>query len=549
MMRVGWLVAIGAALLPAFVPVARAAPQVNVIPAAQRLYREGVLADGSALRGLRQGDNPIEGGAAACINCHRRSGLGNVEGRTRVPPITAKYLFRPRAVNAADMDTPHLADFQGNSWAYSNDSLARALREGLKPDGQALSPLMPRYDLPDTDMTGLIAYLRQLGEAQSPGVSETELQFATIITPEADPVSSAAMLEVLRKFFALESQQIAAETRPMKASREIQYRVTRRWNLHVWQLTGPVGTWQSQLDAYLTAEPVFAVLAGISGRHWEPIHRFCEQRQVPCLFPNVDAPVLAEGDFYPIYYSRGVYLEADLALHQLQQDPSAGQERRRRLVQVFRAADVGADGASALGAKAAAAGWLPVSLSLANGSSASLVDALKQVREDDALMLWLRPGDLQNLPSRPPTRSVMVSGTLGGMEAAPIPPAWRELAVETYPIDLPNLRLARMNYPLFWFKVQNIKVVDERTQVNTYLSCVILADILKHMLDSFVPDYLVERYEAMISLRLANAYYPRLGLAPGQRFASKGGYLVRWQGAGVVPQGEWYVPGTEGGVP
>jgi hypothetical protein len=49
----------------------------------------------------------------------------------------------------------------------------------------------------------------------------------------------------------------------------------------------------------------------------------------------------------------------------------------------------------------------------------------------------------------------------------------------------------------------------------------------------------------MLSHRLVNGYYPRLGLAPGQRFASKGGYLVRFAqpgGTRLVADGEWIVP-------
>ncbi|HSB21297.1 MAG TPA: hypothetical protein VLD85_14915 [Anaeromyxobacteraceae bacterium] len=51
----------------------------------------------------------------------------------------------------------------------------------------------------------------------------------------------------------------------------------------------------------------------IGGRTWAPIHRFCERARVPCLFPDLDLPVVAEQDFYPVYFSRGVLLEAQLA--------------------------------------------------------------------------------------------------------------------------------------------------------------------------------------------------------------------------------------------
>jgi hypothetical protein len=48
-----------------------------------------------------------------------------------------------------------------------------------------------------------------------------------------------------------------------------------------------------------------------------------------------------------------------------------------------------------------------------------------------------------------------------------------------------------------------------------------------------------------LSHRLINGYYPRLGLAPGQRFGSKGAYVVRFadpQGKRLVADGDWIVP-------
>jgi hypothetical protein len=114
-----------------------------------------------------------------------------------------------------------------------------------------------------------------------------------------------------------------------------------------------------------------------------------------------------------------------------------------------------------------------------------------------------------------------------------------------YPVDLPEQRRVRMNFPLGWFNVRHVAVVDERVQADTYLACVILSETLGHMLDSFVRDYLVERVEMLLGHRLVNGYYPRLALAPGQRFASKGGYLVHFastQGPALVADTGWLVP-------
>jgi hypothetical protein len=89
---------------------------------------------------------------------------------------------------------------------------------------------MPRYELDDASMAQLIGYLRGLSHDHVPGGSDTTLQFATIVTPDADPIERQAMLAVLERFFSAQREVIAAEVRPMRASREIQYRVTRQWD-------------------------------------------------------------------------------------------------------------------------------------------------------------------------------------------------------------------------------------------------------------------------------------------------------------------------------
>ncbi|MDB6085907.1 MAG: cytochrome c, partial [Gammaproteobacteria bacterium] len=115
----------------------------------------------------------------------------------------------------------------------------------------------------------------------------------------------------------------------------------------------------------------------------------------------------------------------------------------------------------------------------------------------------------------------------------------------TYPYDPPSLRRVRQNFSQAWFHKQGIPVTADRVQSNTYLSCMILGDALDEMLDAFVPDHLVERIETMLGTRLTTGYFPRLSLAPGQRFASKGGYLVDFDvhdSFRVAIDGEWLAP-------
>ncbi len=511
------------------------------------IFRNGVHASGGALRGERDAGVRVEGLAAACMTCHRRSGLGTSEGRIVVPPIIGKYLFRSHSTNVQDMTLPHVAGYRSTREPYTDATLARAIRDGVGPNGRTLNYLMPRYPLDDAAMASLTAYLKALNSTPVPGVTDELLHFATIITPDAPPVQRKAMLQVMERFFADKNEFIRGGRRPMQASREIEYRVSRRWQLHVWELNGPPEDWERQLQAHLAAEPVFAVISGLGGRTWAPVHRFCEKAALPCLMPNVELPVVAEGDFYPVYFSRGVLLEADLMAARIAEQREA--LSLRRLVQVHREGDVGETVADALEATAKAAGLQVerrrLKASAGNGR-ADVAAAVKGLGSGDVLALWLRPADLAALPSRLPAQSVtLVSGAMGAMEAAPLPAAWRSAVRMTYAADLPSLRKVRMNFPLSWFKIKQIPVVDERIQTDTYVACGILAETLTEMLDSFVREYLVERVEVMLSHRLVNGYYPRLSLAPGQRFASKGGYLVRFtssEGPAIEGDGEWTVP-------
>lgn len=514
------------------------------------IYTKGVLPSGALLHGDRGAGVGVDGMLAACITCHRASGLGTTEGRIVVPPIIGKYLLRPHSTNVQDMSLPHVAGYRSTRAAYTDETLAHAIREGRAPNGRVLNSLMPRFDLDDASMASLVAYLKTLNAEVVPGVSIDTLHFATIVTPDADPIKRKAMLDVMERFFADKNSFIRGGHRPMQANREIEYRVSRRWQLHVWQLTGKPDQWEQQLRAKLAAEPVFAVISGLAGRTWAPVHRFCQAAKLPCLLPNVELPVVSEGDFYPVYFSRGVLLEVDLMAGFLTRPTAEGGARpaARRVVQVFRQDDIGLAAAHALEVAAKSAGMVVENRTLPVGSEdrIEVTNSVLGLKPEDSLVLWLRPPDLAMLPpALPVVSSVLVSGTLGGLEQAPLTALWRSHVHMAYPFDLPEGRKVRMNFPLAWFKIKQLEVVSERVQTDTYIACGILAETLTDMLDSFVPDYLVERVEGMLSHRLVNGYYPHLSLAPGQRFASKGGYIVRFaatEGMALVQAGEWTTP-------
>ena len=72
-----------------------------------------------------------------------------------------------------------------------------------------------------------------------------------------------------------------------------------------------------------------------------------------------------------------------------------------------------------------------------------------------------------------------------------------------------------------------------------------MLEALNPMSGAFVPEYLIERLEGMLEHQIISGYYPRLALAPNERFASKGGYIVHFAhptGPEVLPDTDWHVP-------
>ncbi|WP_338639170.1 cytochrome C [Burkholderia pyrrocinia] len=523
-----------------------AAAPVVPADAGEAIFQRGILGSGAPLEAVHQDGVRLQGAAAACINCHRRSGLGSKEGNNTIPPVTWRYLVHPRAQTAEDLDIPYVSGMRTDREPYTEELLARAVRDGIDSEGKPLGRLMPQYALGDADMAALTGYLKRLDRRKPSGVTDTVLHFATIVTPDADPVKRAGMLDVLQHYFADKNAFPFGATPPLRSTRKMMFMVNRRWELHVWELKGPPDTWRAQLTQFLARQPVLAVVSGLGGRNWAPVHDFCEAEAVPCLFPNVEVPVETDHDFYSVYFSRGVLLESDLIAKRILDEAGARPPPQavKTVWQVYRTGDNGERGARALAAALKAHGIAVSNRAL--GSGDSVASALRRLPRGDVLVLWLRPPDLAALAHVPPASdTVFMSGLLGGLDNTPLPTSWRGVTRIAYPFDLPEGRRVRVDYAFGWFSIRQIPMVAPQVQADTYLACGLLAETLSHLVDAFVREYLVERIQDMLERRILTGYYPRLTLAPGQRFASKGGYIVRFAGPDrlkLSADGGWIVP-------
>lgn len=530
------------------------ADQNELIQSGKIIYELGILPDGSPLQAYRQQKDGValEGANAACINCHRRSGMGSVEGainkKILIPPVTGSILFTPAKFAKSFLDPSH--HYVPNAaWAraisrpaYDNHTLARALRDGIDPAGKKIELPMLRYDLNAKAMQALSSYLRHLSTAASPGVDLNSLHIATIMTPDVNQEQIQAVLDVMN-VWTKTSQG---------AGKAIQ--------LHVWQLQNDATTWQSQLATLYQQQPVFAVLSGIGAAHWQPIQQFCEINRLPCILPSVEVIPEISHEYYSLYYSPGVSLEADILANYLNQEL----EHATSVVQIY-SDDTGEHAANKL---------------LRNRSSNQIVvnrqfrlttpaSTFRDLSADQHLILWLRPAELTQLfaisPHPPNVKQIYLSSILVTPGSVVIPPEWKSrLRFVTLFDDfdtqgqIAKIRLSQ------WLTTYNLPYTgDLRIKADTYAAFYLFNAALTEIRSQEIRrpaapltrDHLLETLEQLIkkfndgTQRVDPdshvAFYGRMSLGPSQRVAVRGGSIIRYTASDsekLEPVSEHIVP-------
>ena len=555
--------------------------QPDLVEQGRLIYVEGRLASGAALQATRNSGAALSGRDAACTNCHRASGMGSVEGQARVPPISQRYLFgQADDLVMANVDGRRGKTLNRGLSGYTEATLGHLLQDGISPAGRQVSDVMPHFTLQPSELQALRSYLQQLSSEYSPGVGKDVIRFATVITPEVSEARRSVFKSMLQSALASKNSSTAPRKRHMAAAASFATQTERHWDVQVWELSGSADTWGAQLKAHYAATPVFALLSGLSDSNWAPVDAFCRSQALPCWFPSVALATAGDAQ-YGLYFSRGVALEADVLASYL-----ADAAPVRQMVQVV-SADNAAARAAATELRQA---WLPkghalqdVALSADPAQAlVSLRKALQATHAGDAVALWLSPAQWPLLEMLTPPQGVQfyASSTLGQDAAwSTVPAAWQPVLHGIYPYQLPQERAANLAYLHAWLKLRNIPLVDEVLQSELFFSLNLMTDTLQDMLDNLYRDYLMERTEDMLGKReSAKAWqesrdrqtlgrlgrvavkseslsgtavpdalnaegaqrrafgvgisegttiYPHLTLGPGQRYASRGAYIVR----------------------
>ena len=513
----------------------------------ERIYREGLLPSGKPLEAIVSGDVMVEGTMFSCASCHLRSGLGSFEGQVFSPPVNGRSLFMlhgniPERVTYDDLlRFPPFIRPTVRKTPYTEKTLAEALRGGFSPSGREFNNAMPRYILSDEDMDVMVRYLRKLSGDLSPGVTPKEIRFATVIAGEVSREDKELLLTAVRSVVA------GYNTRPelvMRLRREAaqkrrtgrvthegeEDRTVRTMTLDVWELKGPPPTWRGQLEELYRNKPVFGILSGISNADWSPVHKFCEQHQIPSLLPLTDYPVVSETDWFTLYLSKGFFQEGEAAARYLLAEGNLPPDSE--VVQVYRStpgAKALADGFRSVWEQAG--GRLPAEVIVADNENIdnAFWRRIYSGRPPAAIMFWNAAPDLSSLkhlslqPGGVP--KVFVSYGLLREKTFEIPASARPNIYITYPYDTSfENRLSAMEMP--WF---TRPIPQDRTDRFAMIATIreILADIFMDFDRYYYRDYLLDIVGMMQDKSNMIPLYPRVSFGPGQRYAVKGCHVVQ----------------------
>ena len=518
----------------------------NVLRLGERMYRQGILPSGEPMLAYVKGDLPVSGTAFSCESCHQRSGLGCLEGGVYTLPTNGAKLFQPYQEFFKNIEQKYFPPAPRRP-AYTDATLAEVIRSGTTPTGAALNDVMPRYLLEDEDMTILLSYLRSLSARFSPGVTNTTLRFATILAEDVPAEERDALLGPLEQYITLKNNQsIAYKTKSGARSRQMAENMltskelaTRSLTLSRWILKGPPETWRAQLEEYYRNEPVFAFLGGISRNEWLPMHQFSEENHIPCLLPLTDFPVISENDWYTLYPSKGYYQEGEAAARYLNSRNDLTMERP--ILQIVRDSKEG---------KALSTGFentwrdigrpAPIKVSINAGEhiTTTFLNQLLEREKPAAILLWDGHETLPVLEMAAGIKDkpeiIIVSSRYLGARFREIPDIARHVTYITYPFAFAQktirTSMGSTTVPDDTKMSVNLASVPvfEKTDRITSMSKTITQLATMSLMDMGGNYYSDNFFDVMSMLAdQPSAVFGRLSFGPGQRYASKGCYIVQ----------------------
>jgi ABC-type branched-subunit amino acid transport system substrate-binding protein len=233
------------------------------------------------------------GSVMPCMNCHGRNGLGRPGSGIYPSNITFKELSKPYRVRLMDgRQRP----------AYNDETLARAITEGIDPAGNRLNPAMPTYTMAKEDLETLVTYLKRLGSELDPGVSETRIRIGTFL-PEEGRLAEAG--RAMRAMFEAYFNEINLQGGLYH----------RKIELEAVLFPDRAKSSLSTVKRLIDEKEIFAMIGGIPAGADREIADILEQEEVPLIGPYTFFPQHLSLNRFVFYLFSGIKEEMLIQLH------------------------------------------------------------------------------------------------------------------------------------------------------------------------------------------------------------------------------------------
>jgi hypothetical protein len=139
---------------------------------------------------------------------------------------------------------------------------------------------------------------------------------------------------------------------------------------------------------------------------------------------------------------------------------------------------------------------------------------------------------------------VFVSSSLLDGGISTVPDEVRDVVYLTYPYGLPQETESRRLALSTYLRTRKIPETNLTIQAKMWFLGVMIPMAIRGMRSEFYRDYFMERLDMMRDQESTIPVYPRLTFAPGQRYASKGCYIVQvlpGPNTDLVKRSEWAI--------
>jgi ABC-type branched-subunit amino acid transport system substrate-binding protein len=230
----------------------------------RKIYIEGASPSGGEINALMS-DASVEVAATAvpCAGCHGRDGRGRPEGGVAPSDVTWEVLTKPYGLtHPSGRKHP----------AYDERSLKRAIAMGLDPAGNPLHVAMPRFRMSHQDMEDLVAYMKQLGTEEDPGVSDAELRIGVVLPPSG---ALGAMGQAVRAALTARFDRVNQEGGIFG----------RRIEPRFFEASGPPAQRRAWTADFLEREKIFASVGSFLAGADSELASLFQEKEIPLVGP------------------------------------------------------------------------------------------------------------------------------------------------------------------------------------------------------------------------------------------------------------------------